>query len=159
MHSTVISPLRNFNSHAHVERDLIFLSRIFVINISTHTLTWSVTIYLILFSVISIISTHTLTWSVTSYTAKGGTIHTHFNSHAHVERDSAYGQQGYHLGYFNSHAHVERDLNAGNITFRRHHFNSHAHVERDQGGTKMKHYKIISTHTLTWSVTQRWCHA
>ena len=37
--------LRNFNSHAHVERDcvlFVIISRGY--NISTHTLTWSVTV-------------------------------------------------------------------------------------------------------------------
>ena len=55
----------NFNSHAHVERDLVANEMERRGYISTHTLTWSVTqlnglnIYLFL------ISTHTLTWSVT----------------------------------------------------------------------------------------------
>ena len=56
---------KNFNSHAHVERDeivMIFVSRA---KISTHTLTWSVTI---IDSVLSFF------WG-------------NFNSHAHVERD------------------------------------------------------------------------
>ena len=79
----------NFNSHAHVERDLICLkSQKIIIHISTHTLTWSVTrfvntaeVYLQFQltrsrgawpqknspkAVIKIISTHTLTWSVTT---------------------------------------------------------------------------------------------
>ena len=34
------------------------------------------------------------------------------------------------------------------------HFNSHAHVERDDKRTKQARYKHISTHTLTWSVTE-----
>ena len=33
-------------------------------------------------------------------------------------------------------------------------FNSHAHVERDTGSLTALYTKIISTHTLTWSVTQ-----
>ena len=33
----------NFNSHAHVERDIGSFSYIIQIQISTHTLTWSVT--------------------------------------------------------------------------------------------------------------------
>ena len=34
-------------------------------------------------------------------------------------------------------------------------FNSHAHVERDQRFLRASnHFCIISTHTLTWSVTQ-----
>ena len=77
----------NFNSHAHVERDLICLkSQKIIIHISTHTLTWSVTrfvntaeVYLQFQLTRSrgawrngkcckywfYISTHTLTWSVT----------------------------------------------------------------------------------------------
>ena len=56
----------NFNSHAHVERDMMnehFASGL--TNISTHTLTWSVTTCRI-YQLINVhISTHTLTWSVT----------------------------------------------------------------------------------------------
>ena len=37
--------LLNFNSHAHVERDLYFFAVIKAFAISTHTLTWSVTIH------------------------------------------------------------------------------------------------------------------
>ena len=55
--------------------------------ISTHTLTWSVTVAEGASSDTQKISTHTLTWSVT-----GGEIQLrdqdgNFNSHAHVERD------------------------------------------------------------------------
>ena len=58
--------LFHFNSHAHVERDITELSPDKTFCISTHTLTWSVTI-LIFYSEYTIkISTHTLTWSVTS---------------------------------------------------------------------------------------------
>ncbi len=40
-----------------------------------------------------------------------------FNSHAHVERDSALALIGSILGYdFNSHAHVERDAEFFNAT-------------------------------------------
>ena len=34
------------------------------------------------------------------------------------------------------------------------HFNSHAHVERDENATDNTNMVKISTHTLTWSVTQ-----
>ena len=34
------------------------------------------------------------------------------------------------------------------------HFNSHAHVERDDQDGKVYIDYLISTHTLTWSVTQ-----
>ena len=56
-----------FNSHAHVERDLILIDKRLQIEISTHTLTWSVTISSPCKIVSEIISTHTLTWSVTCY--------------------------------------------------------------------------------------------
>ena len=56
--------VRDFNSHAHVERDTGYYEQFYTPYISTHTLTWSVTEpYKIM---------------VKDY---------HFNSHAHVERD------------------------------------------------------------------------
>ena len=55
----------NFNSHAHVERDLGGNSTNSFRGISTHTLTWSVTTAVLFHAVQLIISTHTLTWSVT----------------------------------------------------------------------------------------------
>ncbi len=55
----------------------------------------------------------------------------HFNSHAHVERDHFIPLFNIHLWYFNSHAHVERDY---------------------QHLTLLSQFDI-STHTLTWSVT------
>ena len=55
----------NFNSHAHVERDGEMLWYMSGKSISTHTLTWSVTLLVCLCCYISGISTHTLTWSVT----------------------------------------------------------------------------------------------
>ena len=78
----------NFNSHAHVERDFCRFCYLLYLDISTHTLTWSVTGVFAIFvkfftnfnshahverdlchslaSAVLIISTHTLTWSVTS---------------------------------------------------------------------------------------------
>ena len=38
-------------------------------------------------SMFVVISTHTLTWSVTVVTADFAVFATYFNSHAHVERD------------------------------------------------------------------------
>ena len=57
---------RNFNSHAHVERDIFDNTAVTAEIISTHTLTWSVTIFVM--------------------PPTKGEID--FNSHAHVERDS-----------------------------------------------------------------------
>ena len=54
-----------FNSHAHVERDVFFGKPFRLNNISTHTLTWSVTHMNSRMSVTYWISTHTLTWGVT----------------------------------------------------------------------------------------------
>ena len=56
--------------------------------ISTHTLTWSVTIYGKGTEKATNISTHTLTWSVTTHFTALTLYYTNFNSHAHVERDT-----------------------------------------------------------------------
>ena len=58
--------LNYFNSHAHVERDCTVVNVIFALNISTHTLTWSVTFKTLGAKRYAYISTHTLTWSVTN---------------------------------------------------------------------------------------------
>ena len=76
-----------FNSHAHVERDVIQINRTILGLISTHTLTWSVTDIAVPFGLIFAISTHTLTWSVTCNTQARKSMRYYFNSHAHVERD------------------------------------------------------------------------
>ena len=55
--------------------------------ISTHTLTWSVTAVFARLMPLSIISTHTLTWSVTNHLKRCSRKRNYFNSHAHVERD------------------------------------------------------------------------
>ena len=72
--------LVDFNSHAHVERDTQQHSYISHILISTHTLTWSVTMTLKFYTILFLISTHTLTWSVTgkiSDIKQGDLISTH----------------------------------------------------------------------------------
>ena len=77
----------NFNSHAHVERDIqpywkLFHDRKFQLTRSRGA--WRFTIFVLF---------------VTFY----------FNSHAHVERDRAEVFQLRQQKHFNSHAHVERD--------------------------------------------------
>ena len=62
---SVVDLFVNFNSHAHVERDFTWENLPDTIDISTHTLTWSVT-------------------AVCEQEIKG---YFNFNSHAHVERD------------------------------------------------------------------------
>ena len=61
----MVSYLCHFNSHAHVERDFINFTAHITHKISTHTLTWSVTVRFFCLSLSFTISTHTLTWSVT----------------------------------------------------------------------------------------------
>ena len=60
-----IEEMSDFNSHAHVERDVLerLIAKCYVI--STHTLTWSVTGIYYNIHWRAFISTHTLTWSVT----------------------------------------------------------------------------------------------
>ena len=60
----------NFNSHAHVERDVSHMFHISVSRISTHTLTWSVTGSNPAPATNKEISTHTLTWSVTAFESR-----------------------------------------------------------------------------------------
>ena len=79
------------------------------------------------------ISTHTLTWSVTDLINTNKIQLNDFNSHDHVERDFFLCR--FFLGFC--------------------HFNSHAHVERDKIDYFVKNSFIISTHTLTWSVTNK----
>ena len=78
----------NFNSHAHVERDvkcIAFISQDSYFNSHAHVERDIVVLQLVL---ITKISTHTLTWSVTAQCSRGHTNSCNFNSHAHVERDS-----------------------------------------------------------------------
>ena len=77
----------DFNSHAHVERDVMPAWYVTQIRISTHTLTWSVTPRDVAHFANLKISTHTLTWSVTANIGIIFINMMHFNSHAHVERD------------------------------------------------------------------------
>ena len=77
--------------------------------ISTHTLTWSVTLIKAVCVGHYRISTHTLTWSVTRHGRHCGRTSGHFNSHAHVERDDCERDWDENVLNFNSHAHVERD--------------------------------------------------
>ena len=120
-----------FNSHAHVERDLHIRLYHFLKTISTHTLTWSVTLQtslanviftfqltrsrgawqLAMFSVVDlfVISTHTLTWSVTlSIFGNSGmsAISTHTLTWSVTLADWLKYEN---VINFNSHAHVERD--------------------------------------------------
>ena len=123
---------KNFNSHAHVERDGRVLKCPDSMDISTHTLTWSVTFTHVNCDCYRVISTHTLTWSVTQKNICRTPIKSNFNSHAHVERDTTTIHDEYIASNFNSHAHVERDVAITGESDSSIDFNSHAHVERDR---------------------------
>ena len=79
------------------------------VRISTHTLTWSVTNPKGEYWNYFYISTHTLTWSVTTDQMSNYGSYWDFNSHAHVERDADFPRLAEWIEHFNSHAHVERD--------------------------------------------------
>ena len=121
----------NFNSHAHVERDL--------------TIDYG--------DGVQYISTHTLTWSVTGRHFCGKADRQDFNSHAHVERD-ALAVYGLYRNIISTHtltwsvtAKTQANLNAMTIS-------THTltwSVTGTANATTTIH--DISTHTLTWSVT------
>ena len=78
----------HFNSHAHVERDVgleCFQNLHFYFNSHAHVERDDFKIRII--SATVAISTHTLTWSVTLAASSTISIDINFNSHAHVERD------------------------------------------------------------------------
>ena len=78
---------QDFNSHAHVERDVQALILTAFTEISTHTLTWSVTISPLMLQQNTLFQ---LTRSRGAWPAESCNVATNegdFNSHAHVERD------------------------------------------------------------------------
>ena len=122
---------RDFNSHAHVERDAVVTSKL--ISIFSFQLTrsrgawhrpWN-------FCATGKIFQLTRSRGAWRFSSKVCLDHMDFNSHAHVERDKL-------LPLFQSQLL---------------HFNSHAHVERDRIIIYIHNLGYISTHTLTWSVT------
>ena len=77
----------NFNSHAHVERDVRYFTTYLLhcyFNSHAHVERDALKFYN---DKTTLISTHTLTWSVTGFSSKVCLDHMDFNSHAHVERD------------------------------------------------------------------------
>ena len=147
--------MEHFNSHAHVERDGFKLTEYRVQQlISTHTLTWSVTSSALPLYLRTPISTHTLTWSVTFRRLSSPKLQ-QISTHTLTWSVTVYASTAVSASAnFNSHAHVERDEMAPHAPMGVLNFNSHAHVERDRAITvKLPNPKIISTHTLTWSVT------
>ena len=124
--------LYDFNSHAHVERDHVCMGIFKILEISTHT----------------------LTWSVTGSLFKLQDVRCNFNSHAHVERDHFRWCENCKQLHFNSHAHVERDRKMRTFQYQMQistHTLTWSVTLVHECITGKKH---ISTHTLTWSVTK-----
>ena len=165
----------NFNSHAHVERDPDRQGCLNYWQISTHTLTWSVT-------PTATIPTTAIRWFQLTR-SRGAWRNTldvlcdtaNFNSHAHVERDSANKstldyERAFQLtrsrGAWPAEMICTPQACEFQLTRSRgawltflllyviiNNFNSHAHVERDFVNQQLRLLYRISTHTLTWSVT------
>ena len=124
----------NFNSHAHVERDLPLPILRRIVGISTHTLTWSVT---------------------------SSSRRSHGRKTFQLTRSRGAWPCNWKCfllpGHFNSHAHVERDWSWKIWKWTRRKFQ----LTRSRGAWR-NHITMwnlivkISTHTLTWSVTDIW---
>ena len=76
----------------------------------------------------------------------------HFNSHAHVERDISADVKTVN-NFISTHTLTWSVTVCHELKYHADYFNSHAHVERDDGLTGDLDGISISTHTLTWSVT------
>ena len=163
--------LNHFNSHAHVERDIFYGTQTKQNFISTHTLTWSVTITmkneyyslkisthtltwsvtLAMFSVVDlfVISTHTLTWSVTLLPLPQClsfqiSTHTLTWSVTHIVTPCHF------LKTISTHTLTWSVTVAGKeVEYLVGNFNSHAHVERDK--IRKQNIRIIRRFQLTRS--------
>ena len=121
----------HFNSHAHVERDgLLWQDGRGAYQISTHTLTWSVTFTFCMVA-------GSLSFQLTR--SRGA-----WRRLSLITFVVAVFQLTRSRGAWRS---VPRPC----IYW--YYFNSHAHVERDSAWVTQNHTLTISTHTLTWSVT------
>ena len=128
---------------------------LFSVNISTHTLTWSVTGSATQRAAIGAISTHTLTWSVTSLIPDDflrNIISTHTLTWSVTRTRQAVYKD---VVNFNSHAHVERDVTPSYVAVTSAISTHTLTWSVTQGGACCFCNEDISTHTLTWSVTQK----
>ena len=145
---------RHFNSHAHVERDSSGVALYSLSKISTHTLTWSVTLPPSVNSTWCKISTHTLTWSVTSWLSRQAD-----NEEFQLTRSRGAWLSSYDTKCASSEFQLTRSRGAWQNRTAPDtilcYFNSHAHVERDRAYAHSQCTPAISTHTLTWSVTRQ----
>ena len=172
--SEIVYIITYFNSHAHVERDMLSGHFKTLPIISTHTLTWSVTVRPVINPVSNWISTHTLTWSVTRRSKTKevkNMISTHTLTwsvtvrHAIESREEWFqltrSRGAWPLSDYTPLCDFIFQLTRSRgawLVFNRPpeftvNFNSHAHVERDRWLQAPERLFGISTHTLTWSVT------
>ena len=144
----------DFNSHAHVERDrrcICMMNEFYAFQLTRSRGAWLVAVSISnIPSIFQLtrsrgawryefsenswrfnISTHTLTWSVTAVLQLVRITKKHFNSHAHVERDA--------FVHFNKTFHK---ISTHTLTW-----------SVTMCGTNFGSGAKISTHTLTWSVT------
>ena len=145
--------MNNFNSHAHVERDDRTTNVEVAMIISTHTLTWSVTIFPLTLNSAGDISTHTLTWSVTNPVSE-------FLGYQKFQLTRSRGAWLTIALWKSSDRIISTHTLTWSVTaaksvikMSQKDFNSHAHVERDIIRQNKEMELKISTHTLTWSVT------
>ena len=127
----IVGNFTNFNSHAHVERDYLAKHTADYRSISTHTLTWSVTL------------------ALPPRSADKG----YFNSHAHVERDNyrrrvcQYTKISTHTLTWSVTGEALKHIVVPKISTHTLTWSVTEFV------CKKCHDNFISTHTLTWSVT------
>ena len=121
-----------FNSHAHVERDCPDYLCFQHIHISTHTLTWSVTLVMVV----------------------AMATRCHFNSHAHVERDARrLVARTKHSG-ISTHTLTWSVTSSGVALYNLSKISTHTLTwSVTTFINDVSSFKSISTHTLTWSVT------
>ena len=138
-----------------MERDINkYLATPFTNKISTHTLTWSVTISVIYQLQRVRISTHTLTWSVTCTVKYNPMCLYNFNSHAHVERDSRYYSNRCILK-ISTHTLTWSVTSRSCTALFSVNISTHTLTWSVTGGILSGvPLFLISTHTLTWSVTR-----
>ena len=167
--------MRDFNSHAHVERDFCFFRNRSCFLISTHTLTWSVTNSITITTPAIWISTHTLTWSVTPgkvFCQKCANISTHTLTWS-VTNGPEDSEQFVTISTHTLTWSVTRSLKRTSQILRfqltrsrgawRYHHTAETwpfgfQLTRSRGAwqrgiSQQGSRDIISTHTLTWSVT------
>ena len=125
-----------------------------ICSISTHALTWSATGEYMKYNYRLKISTHALTWSATDHRAHDSGGENHFNSRAHVERDTFDRMLQHRKENFNSRAHVERDKQVAKYPNKISEISTHALTWSATAATICAGVgKAISTHALTWSAT------